>query len=52
MGMIYAFEIISDGMTFYTKCQDNWFRNSSNMEGITSTIWEAVVLVVLMRGIS
>jgi hypothetical protein len=33
------------------KFHDDWFRNSSNIKGITSTIWEAALLILLMRGI-
>jgi hypothetical protein len=34
----------------HTNSRDDQFRHSSNIKGITSTIWEAIVLVVLMRG--
>jgi hypothetical protein len=34
-----------------TKFHDDGFRNSSNINGINSTIWEAIVLVLLMRWI-
>jgi uncharacterized membrane protein len=34
-----------------TKFQDDRFRNSSNIKGITSTIWDAVDLMLLMRDI-
>jgi hypothetical protein len=34
-----------------TKCHDDQAGYLSNTKGITSTIWEAVVLVLLMRGI-
>jgi hypothetical protein len=49
--MMYAIEMTSDGMT-HTKFHDDQFENSSNIKGITSTIWEAVVLVLQVRGIS
>jgi hypothetical protein len=35
----------------HTKFHDDRFRYSSNIKGITSTVLEAVVLVLLMRGI-
>jgi hypothetical protein len=35
----------------HTKYHDDWFKHSSNINAITSTIWEATVLVLLMRGI-
>jgi hypothetical protein len=48
--MVYAVEMTSGGMT-HTKFHDDRFNNSSNTKGITSTTWEAVVLVPLMEGI-
>jgi hypothetical protein len=36
----------------HTKFHDDWFRNPNNIKGITSTAWEAVMLVLLLRGIS
>jgi hypothetical protein len=35
----------------HTKIHDDRFRNSSKIKGVTSTIREAVALVLLMRGI-
>jgi hypothetical protein len=32
----------------HTKSHDDWLRFSSNIEGITWTVWEAIVLVLLM----
>jgi hypothetical protein len=43
-----------DGLRWHhihTKSHDDQFKHSSNVKGITSTIWEAIVLVLLMRGI-
>jgi hypothetical protein len=43
-----------DGLRWHyvhTESHDDQFRHSSNIEGITSTVWEAVVLVLLVRGI-
>jgi hypothetical protein len=48
--MTYAIEMTSERY-IHIKFHDNRFRNSSNIKGI-STIWEAVVLVLLMTGIS
>jgi hypothetical protein len=35
----------------HTRSHDDWFRPSSNIKGITLTIWEAIVSVLLMRKI-
>jgi hypothetical protein len=35
----------------YTKSFDDQFRYSSNNKGVTTTIWEAVMLVLMMKGI-
>jgi hypothetical protein len=47
--MEYTVEIISDGIL--TKFHDDRFLNSSNIKDVTSRIWEAVMLVLLIRGI-
>jgi hypothetical protein len=47
---IYAIEMTSNGM-YNTKFHDDWFRNSSNIKHATSTTWEAIVSVLLMRRI-
>jgi hypothetical protein len=47
---MYAVEMTLDGMT-NTKFGDQ-FRNSSNIKDITSTVWEAIVLALLLRRIS
>jgi hypothetical protein len=49
--MMCAVDMSTDGMTIHIKCHDDRFRNSSNIKGITSWTWEAVVLVLLMKGI-
>jgi hypothetical protein len=44
----------SDGLRWhdvYMTFHDDWFRHSSSIKGITSTIGEAVVLLLLIRGI-
>jgi hypothetical protein len=48
---MYAVEMTSDGMT-HTKFHDDRFRNSDNIKGIASKTCEAVVLVLLIKGIS
>jgi hypothetical protein len=35
----------------YTKSHDDRFKHSSNIKNITSTVWEDMVLVLLMREI-
>jgi hypothetical protein len=37
-------------ITIHANFHDDWFRHSSNIKAITS-IWEAITLVLLMRGI-
>jgi hypothetical protein len=49
---MHAVKMTSDCITHTSKFHDNRFRNSGNIKGITSTIWEAVVLGLLMTGIS
>jgi hypothetical protein len=39
------------GSDVYIKFYDDRFRNSHNIKVITATIWEAAVLLLLMRGI-
>jgi hypothetical protein len=48
--MMYAVDMTSDGMTIpsFMKMDSG---KSSNIKGITSKYWEAVVLILLMRGI-
>jgi hypothetical protein len=42
----------SGGMIYiHDKSNDDRFRHSSNIKGITSKIWDAIVLVLLMTGI-
>jgi hypothetical protein len=56
MGRIYDVHVRRwDGLRRYdiqTKFHDNWFRHSSDIKGITSAIWEAAVLALLIRGIN
>jgi hypothetical protein len=40
-------EMASDG---HTKFHEDWLGHSSNIKSITSTVWEAIVLVLLLRG--
>jgi hypothetical protein len=50
--MMYAVDIYFRGHDIHTEVHDDQFRNSRNTKGMTSTISEAIVLVLLMRGIS
>jgi hypothetical protein len=53
MGVIYEVHR-SDGLRWHdihTKSHDDRFRHSINFKGSTSTVREAVMLVLLMRGI-
>jgi hypothetical protein len=52
--MKYAVEMVSGGMIYvyvHTKFQDDPLGHSSNMKVVTSTIYEATLLVLLMGGI-
>jgi hypothetical protein len=46
--MMYIVELVSEGMTCYTKFHDGRFGYPSNTVVIASTIWEIGVLVLLM----
>jgi hypothetical protein len=47
---MYAVEMTPD-YTTHTKIHDDRFRNSSNIRGITSTVRQVIVLVLLIRAI-
>jgi hypothetical protein len=49
--MMYAVEMISDGMTHIYQVSYDRFRKSSNIKCITKRTWEAVMLVLLTEGI-
>jgi hypothetical protein len=42
--------VLEKGHYVHTKLHDDWFRHSSNINVITSAIWNAAVLEVLMGG--
>jgi hypothetical protein len=47
--MKYAVEMASGGTIYvHTKFQDDRFVHSSNIKGVTSTICEATLLILLM----
>jgi hypothetical protein len=53
MGLIYETHRW-DGLRWddmHTKFHEDWLGHSSNIKVITSTVWEAVVLALLLRGI-
>jgi hypothetical protein len=49
--MKYTDELALDGIILRIKFHDYWFGNSGNIKVITSTIWEAAVLVLLTGSI-